>query len=229
MTYRVVKWSKLRNRTLHEIVRYFVLEVPASRATRELGVHRHSMERVYGIVRERLALACEREAPFPRGEHEVDESYFGGKRKGNRGRGAAGKVAVFGILKRNGRVYIRPVPDVSRATLRSIIKQRIPQGSTIYSDSFASYDGLITEGYRHHRINHDREFARGKRNHVNGIENFWGFAKTKLRRYYGVPRSRFFPVFERDGIALQSLKRESPFTDKKNHEIEENLLDKLHK
>ena len=38
-------------------------------------------------------------------EVEVDESYFGGKRKGMRGRGAAGKVAVFGLLKRGGKVY----------------------------------------------------------------------------------------------------------------------------
>ena len=39
------------------------------------------------------------------GEIEVDESYFGGSRKGNRGRGAAGKVPVFGLLKRGGKVY----------------------------------------------------------------------------------------------------------------------------
>ncbi len=38
------------------------------------------------------------------GEIEVDESYFGGKRKGKRGRGASGKVPVFGLLKRDGRV-----------------------------------------------------------------------------------------------------------------------------
>jgi transposase len=29
------------------------------------------------------------------GEIEVDESYFGGRRKGKRGRGAAGKIPVF--------------------------------------------------------------------------------------------------------------------------------------
>ena len=39
------------------------------------------------------------------GEIEADESYFGGTRKGKRGRGAVGKVAVFGLLKRNGKVY----------------------------------------------------------------------------------------------------------------------------
>lgn len=35
---------------------------------------------------------------------KLDESYFGERRQGRRGRGAAGKVVVFGILKHNGRV-----------------------------------------------------------------------------------------------------------------------------
>ena len=51
------------------------------------------------------------------GEVEVDESYFGGKRKGKRGRGAAGKIPVFGLLKRGGRVYTKTIPDASSATL----------------------------------------------------------------------------------------------------------------
>ena len=43
------------------------------------------------------------------------------------------------------------------------------------------------------RINHSREFARG-RNHINGIENFWNQAKRILRKYNGVPRQSF-PLF----------------------------------
>lgn len=38
------------------------------------------------------------------GEIDVDESYFDGHRKGKRGWSAAGNVAVFGLLKRNGQV-----------------------------------------------------------------------------------------------------------------------------
>ena len=147
--------------------------------------------RVYREISRRLARECERESILD-GEVEADESYFGGHRKGKRGRGAAGKVIVFGLLKRRGRVYTRPVPNVSKATLRLVIKAKVPEGSTIYSDSLASYDGLITEGYRHYRIDHGREFARGRRNHINGIESFWGYAKTKLRRYYGISRGSFF-------------------------------------
>ena len=48
----------------------------------------------------------------------MDESYFGGRRKGRRGRGAAGKVVVFGILKRNGRVYT-VVVDIVKSLIKS--------------------------------------------------------------------------------------------------------------
>ena len=178
------------NRKLNQLIRLFVLEVPAVKAAKEVHVNRHSAERVYTVIRECIVKACEKNSPFD-GEVEVDESYFGGKQKYGRGRKVITKVPVFGILKRDGKVYTTPVEDVSRYTLRRIIKEKVREGSTIYSDAFASYDGLITAGYKHYRINHQKLFA-AKRNHINGIENFWGFAKTKLRRYYGMNRSRFF-------------------------------------
>lgn len=174
-----------------KLIELFVLEVPASRAAGVAGVNRNTATRIYREIRIVLAADCEQHALLG-GEVEVDESYFGGVRKGLRGRGAAGKVIVFGLLKRNGRVYTRPVPNVTRATLRMIIKTKVPEGSTIFSDSFRVYDGLITDGYEHFRINHQTEFARGRRNHINGIESFWSYAKTKLKNRYGIPKSTFY-------------------------------------
>lgn len=52
---------------------------------------------------------------------ELDESHFGGTRKGECGRGAAGKVIVSGLLKRNGKVYIVIVPDSKSSTLMPVI------------------------------------------------------------------------------------------------------------
>ena len=53
----------------------------------------------------------------------MDESYFGGHRKGKRGRGAAGKVPIFGLLKHIGKVYtaISPIGE----TLMNIIKEKV--------------------------------------------------------------------------------------------------------
>ena len=64
--------------------------------------------------------------------------------------------------------------------------------SVIYTDSFRSYDGLVLDGFKHYRINHRECFATSKRQHINGIENFWGYAKTKLKSYYGVSRGHFY-------------------------------------
>ena len=123
----------------------------------------------------------------------MDESYFGGRRKGRRGRGAAGKVVVFGILKRNGRVYTVVVDNAKSDTLMPVIKQKIMPDSIAYTDSLSSYDKLDVSGFIHYRINHSKEFA-DRQNHINGIENFWNQAKRVLRKYNGIDR-KSFPLF----------------------------------
>ena len=65
----------------------------------------------------------ELEAGKLKGEIELDEAYFGGRRKGKRGRGAAGKSIVFGLLERNGRVYTKVVDSVSANELMDHIRQ----------------------------------------------------------------------------------------------------------
>lgn len=127
------------------------------------------------------------------GEIELDESYFGAKRiRGKRGRGAAGKTPVFGVLKRNGHVYEEIVKNCFKESLRPIIQEKILEGSTVYTDGWKAYDGLILNGYDHYRIFHsENEFARGK-NHVNGIESFWSFAKRRLAKFNGLTDQNFF-------------------------------------
>lgn len=123
---------------------------------------------------------------------EVDESYFGACRvRGKRGRGAAGKTPVFGILKRSGKVYVTVVKNCSREQLMPVIQGKILEGATIYSDGWRAYDGLILNGYDHYRVFHsENEFARGK-NHINGIEAFWSYAKRRLRKFNGIASHKF--------------------------------------
>ena len=74
------------------------------------------------------------------GEVEADESYFGGRRKGKRGRGAGGKVPVFGLLKRNGKVFTVIIPDAKADTLMPIIRQKVKPNSIVYADTWRSYN-----------------------------------------------------------------------------------------
>jgi len=124
------------------------------------------------------------------GEIEVDESYFGGARKGHRGRGAAGKVPVFGLLKRNGKVYTVMIPDGKTQTLMPIIRDKVKPDSIVYSDCWRAYNALDVSEFKHYRINHSKLFA-NKHNHINGIENFWNQAKRHLRKFNGIPKENF--------------------------------------
>ena len=126
------------------------------------------------------------------GIFELDESYFGAKRvRGKRGRGAAGKTPVFGVLKREGKVFVSIVPRCSKEELMPIIQGKILEGSTIHTDGWKAYDGLILNGYTHYRVfHHENEFVRGK-SHVNGIESFWSFAKRRLAKFNGLTDEKF--------------------------------------
>ena len=63
-------------------------------------------------------------------------------------------------------------------------------GSLIYTDKFLSYNGLISYGFRHMRIDHGKRFVNGKVC-INGIEGFWSFAKERLMKYHGVNPVKF--------------------------------------
>ncbi len=186
--------SRRRSRLLPsiqlELLRLFVAGVPARTAAELTGVNRNTATLFYHKLREIISETLAEQTPFLAGEVEVDESYFGGHRKGKRGRGAAGKVPVFGLLKRGGLVHAVMIPDAKSPTLMGIIRERIKPDSIVYTDSFRAYDVLDVSEFQHHRINHSEEFA-DQRNHINGIENFWNQAKRHLRSYNGIPKHHF--------------------------------------
>ncbi len=139
-----------------------------------------------------ISIELEREAAeFLSGEIEVDESYFGGHRKGKRGRGAAGKVPVFGLLKRGGKVYTKIIPDAKSSTLMPIIQNKVKPDSIVYTDCWRGYNVLDVSEFKHYRINHSKLFAH-KHNYINGIENFWNQAKRHMRKFNGVPKEHFY-------------------------------------
>ena len=183
--------SRLRTSIQIELIKYFAAGVTARSAAQLTGINRNSAVLFFHKLREVIFEQLALEAPeMLTGEVEIDESYFGGTRKGKRGRGAAGKIPVFGLLKRNGRVYVAIIQNVSSATLFPIIRDKIKPDSIVYTDSFKSYDALDVSEFHHIRINHSQLFA-DQTNHINGIENFWNQAKRHLRTFNGVPAQHF--------------------------------------
>ena len=181
--------SRLSQYKQSKLIELFVAGSTARTAASLVGVN--SKTAIYYFQRLREVIYCHSETvELLDGEIEVDESYFGGARKGNRGRGAAGKVPVFGLLKRNGKVYTAMIPNAKTQTLMPIIRQKVKPDSIVYSDYWRAYNALDVSEFKHYRINHSKLFA-NKHNHINGIENFWNQAKRHLRKFNGIPREHF--------------------------------------
>ena len=123
-------------------------------------------------LREIIAIELEEEseAMFD-SEIEVDGSYFGGKLKSKRGRGVAGKIPVFGLLKCGGRVYTTILPDSSSTTLLPIIERKVISDCIVYSDCFRGYNVLNVSDFHHFRINHSKLFA-DKKNKSMRLKDF---------------------------------------------------------
>ena len=177
-----------------EILRLFCLDIEAKKVAEITGVSRPTINKVFDKIRERIAEDCEKNSLLGKGLIELDESYFGAKRvRGVRGRGAKGKIPVFGMLKREGKVYTQIIKNCSMREIMPIIEQQASKESVIYTDGFKTYDGLADYGYKtHYRVKHsDNEFAKGH-NHINGIENFWGLCKVRLSRFRGIHKHKFY-------------------------------------
>ena len=146
------------------LIEHFVAGSIARAAAEIVGVQVNTATRFFMRLRQLIA------GKLPSyqlcGEVEADESYFGGVRKGKRGRGAAGKVAVFGLLKRGGKVYTAIIPNAKTETILPIIEEKVTPESIVYTDTFKAYDALDVSDFYHMRINHSELFA-DRRNHIN--------------------------------------------------------------
>jgi transposase len=181
--------SRLSRSIQQRLIEHFVSCSTARTAASLVGVNKSTAAFYFHRLREIIVLESEDASPLF-GEIEVDESYFGGHRKGKRGRGAGGKIPVFGLLKRGGKVYTKIIPDAKGKTLKAIIEDKVVPDSIVYSDTFSSYNVLDVSSFKHYRINHSELFSDHK-NHINGIENFWNQTKRHMRRFNGIPATHF--------------------------------------
>ena len=150
-----MKYSRLSKYNIKKIISCFSEDITASSAAKILKINRNTINAYYNRFRELIFEYSLKEQKQEIGEFELDESYFGARRiRGKRGRGAAGKTPVFGLLKRNGKVFVTVVPNCSREELMPIIQGKILEGSTIHTDGWKAYDGLILNGYNHYRVFH---------------------------------------------------------------------------
>jgi len=171
------------------IIKFFEVELSARKIAQQVGLSYPTVLKAVTIIRLAILADQDREG-FLKGEIELDETYFGGRRKGKRGRGAAGKVPVFGIYERNGTVRVEVVENVTAESLLNMTIKTVRRGSIVYTDKFKSYDALMFCGYRHLRIDHKKRFSSGKV-YINGLEGFWSYAKERIIKFHGVSKEKF--------------------------------------
>jgi transposase len=179
--------SKISEPTFRYIIKCFALDLTATETAHLSPVSLRSVTVIFDNIRSKIANWCEESAPFS-GTIEVDESYFGPRRiPGKRGRGASGKTIVFGIFKREGKVYTEIVPDARKKTLQRIIRGKVNPESIIHTDAWRGYDGLVDVGFdKHFRVHHGHDEFANSVSHINGIESFWSFAKRRLSKFNGI-------------------------------------------
>lgn len=87
------------------------------------------------------------------GTIEVDETYIGGVQSGKRGRGAAGKTLVLIAAQEDGRrigcIRLHRVANASAGSLEPAVEEMISPGSTVRTDDWSGYRGLMKRDYEH--------------------------------------------------------------------------------
>ena len=180
--------SRLSDSAKHELLQRFVWGVPVYRQRFNGLACAPATERFHRLIRACMAWAEEFREPFE-GSLECDETAFGGAPHGKRGWGAYGKVIVFGIIKRNGQVKAMPIAAHSRAEVMRHIQAHTREGALYYTDEWQAYATLRLRG-EHVVIRKEKGQPVG-RDHINGIEGFWSYAKNWLYPYRGVPQKHF--------------------------------------
>ena len=157
--------------------------VSSMKLSRDIGVKQETAWFMLHRIRE--AWAVDGDDDFD-GPAEIDETYFGGKRKNMSrakrkelagvGRGAVGKTAVVGVKDRaTNEVRAEVVEHTDGDTLKDFVREHVGPGATIYTDEARAYKGMPE--FDHEAVNHSvSEYVRGQA-HTNGIESFWSMLK----------------------------------------------------
>jgi transposase len=150
--------------------------VAAKEIERQVGVTYKTAFRMAHKIRELMASG----GNMLTGIVEADETYIGGKRAGLRGRGAAGKTPVIGVVERRGEVRATVVTNVTAGNAIGHIRKNVETTAQVVTDELPVYNFTGKFGFKHVRVNHGSgEYVVG-RAHTNTIEGFWSQVKRSI-------------------------------------------------
>lgn len=122
---------------------------------------------------------------------EIDEAKIG-KRKHNKGRTVTGQWVFGGIDRTTKQIFVEPVQNRTSDTLLEVIKRKIANNTTIYSDCWKSYNCLKNEGFFHCTVNHKYNFLDPTSGaHTQNIERVWRDMRAAIPKY-GIRKKHYF-------------------------------------
>lgn len=176
--------SKLTDEQSMRLMEHFVAGTPARTAAELVGVNRNTARLFYHRVRELIAQHLAEDSPF-KGRVGVDESCLEPSAESHK---PSGKLPVFALVKRGGKVYTAMVLD-SRGDA-SPPKATVRPDSVVYTDPPAAPSGTLdVSRFQHRRIVQPAPDTPDRP--IDSVENFWNQAKRHMRRYNGIPRRHF--------------------------------------
>jgi transposase-like protein len=174
--------------------------ISAKQIQRETGVTYKTAWRMFKQIRTLMSKNISLEGSSV----EADETYIGGKAKnkhpgncGGTGRTLGDKTPVFGMVERGGRVIAKVTKDVKVSSIFPIIAERVLPSSTVYTDSYTTYDhlGKMPQGYEHKRINHTAKVYVMGDIHTNTIEEFWSLLKRGIGAVYHSVSEKYLQTY----------------------------------
>jgi transposase len=158
--------------------------ISAKQIQRETGVTYKTAWRMFKQIRTLMA----EDVTLEGSSVEVDEAYYGGKRKNGKGRPMRGdkvKSPILGMVERGGKVVAKVIPDTTAKTLCGNVREYVLPSSTVFTDELNAYN-TVSEGrrYTHHRIKHSSGIYVMGNVHTNTIEGFWSLIKRGVGGVY---------------------------------------------
>ncbi|MFA5354306.1 MAG: transposase [Thermodesulfovibrionales bacterium] len=193
--------AKITETKMRQLLRFFAVGLDATQIAELTGMNRNTVNRYLSEIRLRIALYCETQSaisvtlPAER-PASADSLWTDG--------GKAGKGIIFGLIKRDGKIYTELVSEASAPVYQAVIKGKRTADSLVSADDWRGYHGVVDVGYgKHFRFESDQgnelpadsaavQGQTRKQNGISGTEGFWGYAKTRLTRFRGLSRSVFY-------------------------------------
>ncbi len=171
--------------------------VSAKQLQRELGVTYKTAWRIFKQIRVLMANS-NNSGGILDGTVEVDETFVGGKGKNRAFKhnfNEIPKEVVMGMLERNGKVYLKHIPNTGKWTLLKQIQDNVSPKAQIYSDEWGGYIQLKHFGYNHKSVNHKSlEFVKGEV-HTQNIEGVWSILKRGIYGVYRVVSKKYLQAY----------------------------------